>query len=123
MNSNQKTILVCEDEEPLRELVRATLGSGYRLVDAVDGHEALERLASERPDLVVLDIMLPGKSGIEVLEALRGGRSAPLTPVVVLTAWTHAEDEVLAAGADRFLSKPFDPDELKAIVDDLLATA
>lgn len=115
------TILICEDEGPLRELIRAALGNGYRFAEASDGREALELVDSVQPDLVILDVMMPGPSGLEVLAAVRGGASTGKTPVVVVTAWSHAQEEALAAGAERFVSKPFDPDELKSIVDELLA--
>ena len=116
------TILICEDEHPLRELVRAALGNGYRFAEAVDGHEALERARELRPDLIVLDVMLPGTSGLDVLATLREDPATGRIPVVVITAWTHAQQEVLDAGAERFVSKPFDPDDLKGIVEELLAS-
>jgi putative two-component system response regulator len=115
------TILICEDEEPLRELIRAALGDDYRFVEATDGRLALDLARDLRPDLIVLDVMMPGPSGLDVLAALREEPRTGDTPVVVITAWTHAQQEALDAGAQRFVSKPFDPDELKAIVDELLA--
>lgn len=115
------TILICEDEEPLRELVRAALGNSYRFAEAVDGREALQLAHELQPDLIVLDVMLPGTSGLDVLSTLREDPATGRIPVVVITAWTHAQQEVLDAGAERFVSKPFDPDALKAIVDELLA--
>jgi CheY-like chemotaxis protein len=115
------TILICEDEDPLRELVRAALGNGYTFAEAVDGREALDRARELRPDLIVLDVMLPGTSGLDVLATLREDPETGRIPVVVITAWTHAQQEVLDAGAERFVSKPFDPDQLKSIVDELLA--
>jgi phosphoserine phosphatase RsbU/P len=114
------TILICEDEEPLRELIRAALGNGYRYVETADGREAIDLARALAPDLVVLDVMMPGTGGLEVLAALRDGSGTGTIPVVVLTAWTHAQQEALEAGARHFLSKPFDPDELKSIVDELL---
>jgi CheY-like chemotaxis protein len=114
------TILICEDEDPLRELVRAALGDAYAYAEAVDGHEALELARTLGPDLIVLDVMLPGTSGLDVLATLREDTVTGRIPVVVITAWTHAQQEVLDAGAERFVSKPFDPDELKRIVDELL---
>jgi CheY-like chemotaxis protein len=116
----QKTILICEDEDTLRELVRVSLGPGYHYVEAVDGVESLALARELRPDLMVLDLMLPRKSGVEVLADLRGDRFIGDTPVVVITAWTHAQQAAVAAGADRFVAKPFDPDELKTVVVELL---
>ena len=115
------TILVCDDDPSLRELVRAVLGPRYRFIEAADGAEALSIAREERPDLIVLDVMLPGLSGIEVLEELRSTDALKEIPVVVITAWSHAEIDVQVAGADRFVSKPFDPDELSVAVKELLA--
>lgn len=115
-----KTVLICEDEETLRELVRVSLGPGYEYVEAIDGVESLELARKLQPDLVILDLMLPRKSGVDVLADLRGDRVIGDTPVVVITAWTHAQEAAVAAGADRFVPKPFDPDELKAVVGELL---
>ena len=114
-------ILVCDDEPTLRELVRAVLGPGYRFVEAADGNEALAVSHAVEPDLIVLDVMLPGLSGIDVLDELRRDERLARTPVVVITAWSHTEAEVLTAGADAFVSKPFDPDELSQAVEGLLA--
>ena len=113
-------ILVCDDEPTLRELVRAVLGPGYRFVEAADGREALAVANDVEPDLIVLDVMLPGLSGIEVLDALRGDERLGSTPVIVITAWSHTETEVITAGADAFVSKPFDPDVLSQTVEELL---
>jgi putative two-component system response regulator len=115
------TILVCDDDPSLRELVRAVLGPRYRFIEAADGAEALTLVREERPDLVVLDVMLPGLSGIEVLGQIRGDAALRSLPVVVITAWSHAEVEAHVAGADRFVSKPFDPDLLSAAVEEMLA--
>jgi CheY-like chemotaxis protein len=115
------TILVCDDDPSLRELVRAVLGPAYLFAEAADGLEALALARELRPDLVVLDVMLPGLSGIEVLEALRLDEELRSIPVVVITAWSHAELDAQVAGADRFVSKPFDPDQLSRAVEELLA--
>ena len=96
------------------------LGPRYRFVEAADGAEALALAREDRPDLVVLDVMLPGLSGIEVLEELRTDSGLSSIPVVVITAWSHAELDAQVAGADRFVSKPFDPDELSSAVEELL---
>jgi CheY-like chemotaxis protein len=115
------TILVCDDDANLRELVRAVLGPTYHFVEAVDGIEALAVARELVPDLIVLDIMLPGRSGLEVLAELRRDEALGTTPVVVITAWSHAEAEIWTAGADRVVLKPFDPDLLSSAVAELLA--
>ena len=120
-DSSKATILVGDDDPSLRELIRAVLGSGYRFVEAADGREVLAVAHDVRPDLIVLDVMLPGLSGIEVLDALRADDELKETPVVVITAWSHTEVDAWTAGADRFVSKPFDPDELSNAVEELLA--
>jgi two-component system phosphate regulon response regulator PhoB len=115
-------ILICDDERPLRELIKAALGDGYSFEEAADAQEAEELLTGTRPSLLVLDVMLPGKSGLELLEELRERPETADIPVVVISAW-HGEYEVTALGngADAFLGKPFDPDELAATVERLVA--
>jgi CheY-like chemotaxis protein len=113
-------VLVCEDDSNLRTLVRLALGDGYRIVEAADGNEVLELVRTAKPDLIVLDLMLPGKSGLELLTAIRSENGHARTPVVVISAWAHSDEAAVAAGADRFVPKPFDPDELHSTVAELL---
>jgi len=115
------TILIGDDDPSLRELIRAVLGPRYRFFEAADGREVLAVARDLRPDLIVLDVMMPGLSGIEVLDELRADAELSTTPVVVITAWSHAEVDAWTAGADRFVSKPFDPDDLSTAVEELLA--
>jgi DNA-binding response OmpR family regulator len=115
-----KTILICEDDQNLRHLVRVILGGEYRFVEANNGREALKLALELRPDLVILDLMLPGASGFEVLSSLRDELPVGETPVIVMSAWGHADQAALEAGADRFLAKPFEPEELTAIVGEVL---
>ena len=117
------TILVADDEGILRALVRETLSSvGYAVLEAADGDEAIELARSARPDLIVLDLMMPSRSGLEVLRELRADPELAATPVVMLTARTRAADReaAAAAGANRFLAKPFSPGELVRVVADVL---
>lgn len=118
-----KTILICEDDHNLRQLVRAVLGERYRFLEAEDGHEALELALRARPDLIILDLMMPGRSGLEVLGDLREKLPNGHTRVIVMSAWGHADEAALSAGADRFVPKPFEADELTAIVEDVLEAA
>jgi DNA-binding response OmpR family regulator len=115
-----QTILICEDDENLRQLIRVVLDGRYRFVEAQDGSEALELALRLRPDLIILDLMLPGTSGFEVLTQLREQLPDAETRVIVLSAWGHADQAALGAGADRFVPKPFEPDDLRAIVSEVL---
>src|SRR5215218_177582 len=116
------TILVVDDEPPLRELIRVSLGDRFEFTEAADADEAWAEAQSRRPDLVVLDIMLPGRSGLELLRQLKSDSALARVPVVVLSAWQTDEDarDALAAGADAFFAKPFAPDELARVVTVLL---
>lgn len=118
------TLLVCDDEDVLRALIRDTLDDRYVLVEATDGDEALRCARYRRPDLILLDMMMPGRSGLDVLRELRGDRSLAEVPVIMLTARTQAADRQAAedAGATRFLAKPFSPAELLALVGAVLAS-
>ncbi len=116
-------VLVCDNEELLRALVRGALEIGdYEIVEARDGDESVELARSCEPDLIVLDMMMPGRTGLEVLQELRAEPRFAKTPVVMLTARAQAvdRDAATAAGADRFLPKPFSPLELVSIVEQLL---
>jgi DNA-binding response OmpR family regulator len=107
-----QTVLVVDDEEAIAEAVRARLESeGYRVLVAFDGPQALETAGSEHPDLVVLDLMLPGMDGLEVCRELQRER---WVPVLMLTAKTEEADKVagFAVGADDYLTKPFSLREL-----------
>jgi CheY-like chemotaxis protein len=118
------TILICDDEPTLRELMRVSLGDRYSYAEAADVAEAIELANEVRPDLVLLDVMMPGGSGLSVLEHLRSVPALKETPVVVVSAFTAERDHLAAydAGANGFLKKPFDPDELQSLVQELLDT-
>lgn len=108
-------LLLAEDEKSLSRALKAILEKNNFLVDAVyDGQEALDYLENDTYDGVILDIMMPKKDGIEVLTALRAAGN--LTPVLLLTAKSQVDDKVLGldAGANDYLTKPFDPKELMA---------
>jgi len=107
-----KSILVVEDEPAIAEAVRARLASeGYRVRVADDGPQAIRAAAEERPDLVVLDLMLPGMDGLEVCREIQ---KKDWIPVLMLTARTEEADKVagFAVGADDYLTKPFSMREL-----------
>lgn len=117
------TVLICDNEEPLRALVLGSLkGRGYAFAEARDGDEALELARRLRPDLILLDMIMPGRDGLTVLAALRADHELARTAVIMLSASTgRAERDAAAeAGVDRFITKPFSPFELVAVVEDLL---
>ena len=111
-----KTVLICEDDTNLRTLVRLALGDAYRYYEAPDGPSGLELARRIHPDVIVLDLMLPGQSGLDVLAELRADHELAKTPVIVMSAWSHSDAAAVQAGADRFVPKPFDPDELRDAV-------
>ena len=115
-----KTILICEDDDNLRQLIRVVIGPGYHVVEAGDGDEALALASEHRPDLIILDLMMPRMSGLDVLRRLRDDTSVNGAHIVVMSAWPDADGAALDAGADHFLQKPFEPDELTAMVIELL---
>ena len=115
-----RTILVVDDEPILREtLAEALEADGFRVVTAADGREALSRFREHQPDLVVLDLMLPELSGIEVCRIIRAESSVP---IVMLTAKSSELDKVvgLELGADDYVTKPFSLRELSARIRALL---
>jgi CheY-like chemotaxis protein len=118
-----KTILIADDEAHLRLLVRKTLEEDdYNLLEAQDGKSALELALTEHPDLVILDWMMPGMTGVEVLEALREDPETTATPVIMLTARSQKVDrnQVLRLGVRGYLVKPFSPLELIQLVEKVM---
>jgi CheY-like chemotaxis protein len=120
----QPTILVVDDDPNNRALVRGALAhTGANFVEAADGSWALELVHSTRPDLIVLDWMMPLVSGLEVAEALRANPATAGIPIVVLTARSADEDRAAmqALAVEAYLTKPFSPLGLLATVQRLLA--
>lgn len=118
-----KKILIADDEENLRILVRTTLEDpDYQIIEAADGDEALRLIRQERPDVILLDWMMPGMTGIEVLQAVKADAALASIPVIMLTAKAQAVDRErgLQMGALDYLFKPFSPLELLNIVERLL---
>lgn len=111
-NGDRPTILIVDDEPAIRVLLDAALdGEGYRLLEAADGPSALETARTEHPDLVLLDIGLPGLSGLEVCRRLRDEAGTAGTPVLFLTGLGREAEEEAAAtvGAQGVITKPFSP--------------
>ena len=119
----RSTILVVDDEAEICDLVSYNLGrEGYRVIAENDGAAGLDRIFKSPPDLVVLDLLLPKMSGLEVLDAIRGEARTKALPVLVLTARGTEMDKLVGfeRGADDYLTKPFSPKELVARVSAIL---
>jgi CheY-like chemotaxis protein len=119
-------VLVVDDEATVRRLVQLNLErAGYRVSTANDGVEALERVAADRPDLILSDITMPRLDGIELVRRLKGDPETEAIPVVMLTAKAQDEDhfEAERSGADRYLHKPFHPLGLLEMIRDTLSAA
>lgn len=117
------TVLIADDEPSMRLLVRATIESDqYQVLEAADGDEAWAMISRHKPSVVLLDVQMPGRTGLEVLAMIRGDPSLSTTRVIMLTAKALKADlEVgLAAGADLYLTKPFSPLDLLTRVDEAL---
>jgi DNA-binding response OmpR family regulator len=110
---NKPLLLVVDDDHKILRLLRTTLTPEFQVVQAERGSDALEILERQRPDLVVLDIIMPGMDGLEVLKRIRETSGVP---VILLTAKGTDSDKIqgLELGADDYLAKPFNPDELSA---------
>jgi two-component system, OmpR family, response regulator len=114
-------VLLIEDEPNIAEAIRFLLTrDGLRVSHAVEGASALTLLRQDRPDLVILDHMLPGMSGLEVLTALRTDPESCDLPVMMLTARGRDREMAERAGADRFMTKPFSNSEMLAEVHSML---
>jgi two-component system alkaline phosphatase synthesis response regulator PhoP len=119
-------VLVIEDEKEIRDLVRYNLErAGFKVTAVADGDAGLERLFAARPDALVLDLMLPGRNGLEILREVRNEPTTRDLPVIVLTARAAEMDKLLGfeRGADDYLTKPFSPRELVARLEALLRRA
>jgi two-component system phosphate regulon response regulator PhoB len=124
--SKNKLVLVVEDETDLAELVAFNLArNGYRTAVANDGRAALQAIAAETPDLILLDVMLPGLSGTEIASRLRTEPATAQVPIIMVTAKAEEVDQLvgLAVGADDYITKPFSMKVLLARVDAVLRRA
>lgn len=118
-NTPKKKILVVDDEKNILRLLQVTLQQkGYTVITASNGHEALYKLKTQVPDLVILDVMMPHVDGFEVLRAMKEDACMSIIPVIMLTAKAQDEDVFKGwqSGVDCYLTKPFNPTELLTFV-------
>jgi len=118
-----KTVLLIEDEPNIIEAIRFILSrEGWRVETHSDGQTALEAVARTRPDVVILDVMLPNRSGFDILQDLRAGEDTRTLPVLMLTARGQTKDRELAEryGASRFMTKPFSNTDVLTSVRELV---
>jgi DNA-binding response OmpR family regulator len=116
-------VLVADDEQDIRSLVAFRLRrAGYEVITAADGEEALLLTTTRLPDLVVLDMMMPKATGLEVTRSMREHEATKAIPVILLTARAQEGDVIsgFEAGADDYVKKPFSPQDLQARVQALL---
>ncbi len=115
LQSRKRTIMVVDDSPDLVEIVRLTLeGKGFNVRCAYNGKELLAALEKEKPDLILLDVMMPGMDGFEVLIRLKWNPATASIPVILLTAKVQYEDVIKGyeRGADLYITKPFTPTQL-----------
>lgn len=118
-----KKILVADDEEDVKMVVQLYLESkGYEILTAYDGLDAIDKAKNERPDLILLDIMMPIMDGFEVAKRLKNDPSTESIPIVMLSAasQTESKERALKAGAVDYVVKPFDPEQLEKTVSTIL---
>jgi DNA-binding response OmpR family regulator len=119
-----KHILLADDEEDIKTVVAMFLeAQGYKVTTAFDGLDALEKAEAEKPDLIILDIMMPLIDGFEVCRRLKGEETTAQIPILMLSAAAHAEsvNKGLEAGAVDYIVKPFEPEKLLEKVQEILA--
>lgn len=123
MTGTTKKILLVDDHADIRRLMRITLGQSYEIAEAEDGVKGLAAARAMQPDIVLLDVMMPGDlDGLQVLEAIRADGSLAGTRVIMVSAKGQAMDREagMSRGATAYFVKPFSPLELKALITELL---
>ncbi|OGC34294.1 hypothetical protein A2311_01175 [candidate division WOR-1 bacterium RIFOXYB2_FULL_48_7] len=124
MTENKPKILIVDDEQPILEALTIRLeANGYEVITAIDGADGLSKARLEKPDLIVLDVMLPKMNGYKVSRMLKFDENYQHIPIIMLTAKIQSVDmeQGKEAGADVYLTKPFQADELLKHIKDLLA--
>ncbi|MCS7264883.1 MAG: response regulator [Armatimonadetes bacterium] len=125
MSTPKAKILVADDDPAIQELIRLNLElQGYEVIVASNGVETARKAFSERPDLIILDILMPEIDGYEVMRLLKGSEETSNIPIIVLTAYASDAGALISwvEGAEGYLAKPFNPDELLMLVERVLAS-
>lgn len=121
---SQKTILLVEDFDDTRLMTKLWLTKkGYRVVEAENGKQAVEAAQREQPDLIIMDMMMPGVDGLDATRQIREYQSLQATPIVAVSAYGAEQyrHKALDAGCDEYVPTPFDPDALSNLIEKLLA--
>ncbi|MDZ4341097.1 MAG: response regulator, partial [Candidatus Binatia bacterium] len=124
IRNGQPRILIADDEPDMLKYLRSQLGVGFQVIEAVDGQQAVEKASQFLPDVIVCDLMMPEKSGLEVCRELRERTSTRTIPILLLTAWADEGTKLtaLSAGANDFITKPFSMTELRVRMKNLIDT-
>ncbi|GAC1331915.1 MAG: hypothetical protein NVSMB17_10400 [Candidatus Dormibacteria bacterium] len=116
-----QTLMLVDDDPQLRRVVSMFFElEGYNVLQADDGRKAIEMLTEYVPDVILLDLMMPEVTGLEVCQHVRGSKRLKEIPVVIFTAAEMKEEELQAAGADRFITKPYSLEGLRRVVRTLI---
>ncbi len=122
-NDGQRTILVVDDFDDTRLLLRTWLEkNGFRVVEAKDGNEAVTKAESVRPDLIIMDVEMPGLDGLNATRKIRNLPNFEAVPIVAVSAYGEDQfrSDALAAGCNDYVSTPFEPDELEKLIRSLI---
>lgn len=125
MTQQKVKVLVADDDPAIQELIRLNLEvQGYQVIIASNGVETVRKALSERPDLIILDILMPEMDGYEVMRLLKNSEETSNIPIIVLTAYASDAGALVSwmEGAEGYLAKPFNPDELLMLVERVLSS-
>lgn len=126
MAEARKKILIVDDEVGVRQLVQRILGKSYEVLEAKDGGEAIDVSRTQKPDLILMDMMMPKVDGLTACYLIKKDESTKKIPVVMLTAITYDLNKRLSQdvmGADGYITKPFTPKELQSAIDQFFANS
>jgi CheY-like chemotaxis protein len=122
--SSQKRILIADDETTVRALVKRLLGKNYSILEAENGEEAVKVAVNQKPDLILMDILMPRMDGLTACYAIKRNQATKEIPVIMLTAVDYELNRKLSQdvmGAQGYITKPFDAQTLQSIIDKFLA--